>query len=78
MKKKKTKYQTGLYDFSITLYKCDMYYNLGGDYTVLLYTLPSGEFAVRIVGRAASKLAMPVTGIQLLALSATRRRTEDF
>jgi len=54
-----------------------MYYNLGRDYTVLLYTLLSGEFAVRIVDRAANKLAMPVTGIQLLSHSATRRRTED-
>jgi len=35
-----TKYQTGLHDFSITLYKCDMYYIVGVDYTVLLYTLP--------------------------------------
>jgi hypothetical protein len=55
-----TKYQTGLHDFSITLCKCDTY-DEGGDYTVLLYTLLSGEFTVRIVDRAASKLAMPVS-----------------
>ena len=67
----------GVHDFSITLYKCDMYYNLGGDYTELLYKLLSGEFAVRIVDRPANKLAVPVTGIQSLARLATQRRTED-
>lgn len=56
-----TNYQTGLHDFSITLYKCDMYYTVDGDYTVLLYTLLPGESTVRIVDPAASKLAMPVS-----------------